>query len=177
MQKILFYNSNQNINIISCIFIKWNYRTLINFRTEPNSVELIRFCHGEPYPNFYEFFDYSIIVFFCIKFGSVRSNRIDQFNIIQYLHGLNASYSVNFEVRFDWTEPNFLKKKHKNNKKVRVRFAVTNSYLIRFGKSFTFDGFTVSDKTFFGSELIWIPRPKTERSCDELSARLNSKFP
>ena len=72
-------------------------------------------------------------MFFCIKFGSVRSNRIDQFNIIQYLHDLNASYSVDFEVRFDRTDPNFLKKKHKNNKKVRVRFAVTNSYLIRFG--------------------------------------------
>jgi len=73
-----------------------------------------------------------IFVFSCIKFGSVRSNRIDQFNIIQYLHDLNASYSVNFEVRFDRIEPNFLKKKHKNNKKVRVLFAVMNSYLIRF---------------------------------------------
>jgi hypothetical protein len=102
-------------------------------RTEPNSVELIRFCHGEPYPNFYEFFDYFCVFLYKVRFGSVRSNRIDQFNIIQYLHGLNASYSVNFEVRFDRTEPNFLKKKHKNNKKVRVRFAVTNSYLIRFG--------------------------------------------
>ncbi len=48
-----------------------------------------------------------IFVFFCIMFGSVRSNRIEQFNIIQYLHDLNASYSVNFEVRFDRIEPNF----------------------------------------------------------------------
>ena len=122
-------------------FNKFSNRTKSN-RTEPNSVELIRFCHGEPYPNFYEFFDYFCV--FLYKFGSVRSNRIDQFNIIQYLHDLNASYSVNFEVRFDRTEPNFLKKKHKNNKKFRVRFAVTNSFnLVRFGKRLTFDSFTV----------------------------------
>ncbi len=32
--------------------IQWNYRTWIKFRTEPNSVDLIWFCHGKPYPNF-----------------------------------------------------------------------------------------------------------------------------
>ncbi len=88
-----------------------NLREILDFRTEPNSVQLIRFCHGEPYPNFYEFFDYFCVFLYKVRFGSVRSNRIDQFNIIQYLHDLNASYSVNFEVRFDRTEPNFLKKK------------------------------------------------------------------
>jgi hypothetical protein len=81
----------------------------------------------------------------CRKYNSVRSNRIDQFNIIQYLHDLNASYSVNFEVRFDRSEPNFLKKKHKNNKKnssaVRRDELVFNS--VRFGKRLNFDSFTV----------------------------------
>ncbi len=37
----------------------------------------------------------------------------------------NRAEPVNFEVRFDRTE--IFKKKHKNNKKIRVRFAVTKS--------------------------------------------------
>jgi hypothetical protein len=117
---------------------------LSNFNKFSNRTELSR-----NNSNFYEFFDYFCVFLSKVRFGSVRSNRIDQFNIIQYLHDLNASYSVDFEVRFDRTEPNFLKKKHKNIKKVRVRFAVTNSYLIiwfgsfRFGKRLTFDSFNV----------------------------------
>jgi hypothetical protein len=69
------------------------------------------------------------LCFFFKKLGSVRSNRIGQFNIIQYLHDLNASYSVNFEVRFDRTEPNFLKKKPKIIKK----FERGSPWRIRFG--------------------------------------------
>ncbi len=52
-----------------------------------------------------------IFVFFCKNFGSVRSNRINQLNIIQYLHHQNASYSAYFEVRFDRTKL-FIKKTH-----------------------------------------------------------------
>ena len=106
---------------------------LSNFNKFSNRTELSRTNSILSRRTVPELFDYFCIFF--KKFGSVRSNRIDQLNIIQYLHHLNASYSVNFEVRFDRTEPNFLKKKHKNNKKVRVRFAVTNSYLIRFGSA------------------------------------------
>jgi hypothetical protein len=98
-------------------------------RTELSRTNSILSNRTRNFPNFL-----IIFVFFCKKFGSVRSNRIDQLSIIQYLRHLNASYLVNFEVRFDRTEPNFLQKKTQNNKKVRVCFAVTNSYLIRFGK-------------------------------------------
>jgi hypothetical protein len=45
-------------------------------------------------------------------------------------YSLNASYSVHFEVQFDRIE--LFTKKHKNNQKVRVRFDLANSYLIRF---------------------------------------------
>ncbi len=46
----------------------------------------------------------------------------------------NKVSQVNFEVRFDRTE--LFTKKTQNNQKVRARFAVTNSYLIRFGITF-----------------------------------------
>ncbi len=48
----------------------------------------------------------------------------------------------------------------KSFNRLRVRFDRTVFNSVRFGKSLTFDSFTVSDKTFFGS----VPRPKTERS-------------
>ncbi len=135
------------------------YPFKLKFRTEPNSIELILFCNGEPYPNFYEFFDYFCV--FCKKFGSVRSNRIDQLSIIQYLHHQNASFSAH--LKFGSIEPNrtFYKKKKKKKSKIRVRFAVTNSYLIRFGsirfdKRLTFDSFTVALSFQFDSEFIII---------------------
>jgi hypothetical protein len=101
-------------------FNKFSNRTEPN-RTESNRTELSRtnsILSRRTVPELLRIF--LRVFLYKVRFGSVRSNRIDQFNIIQYLHGLNASYSVNFEVRFDRTEPNFLKKKHKNNKKVRV---------------------------------------------------------
>jgi len=44
-------------------------------------------------------------------------------------------HHIQLILKFVSIEPNFLKKKQKNNKKVRVRFAVTNSYLIRFASA------------------------------------------
>jgi len=67
----------------------------------------------------------------------LRKNLI-YFSFFNYITLQNSAH---FEVQFDRTE-----KKHKNNPKVRARFAVTNSYLIRFGKRLTFDSFTLVKK-------------------------------
>ena len=118
-----------NINTVKLSnFNKFSNRTESN-RIEPNRTELSRtnsILSRRTVPELLQIF-WLFLCFF------VKSSVLYQLNIIQYLHHLNASYSVHFEVRFDRSEPNFLQKKHKNNKKFRVRFAVTNSYLIRFG--------------------------------------------
>jgi len=64
----------------------------------------------------FKFFDY-----FCMSFfekSSVRSNRIDQLNVIHHFQHLNASYSLYFELS---NRTELFKIKHKNNQKVRTR--------------------------------------------------------
>ena len=77
-----------------------NLSNLNNFRTEQNLVELIWFWLWLDFDNRTRTFTNFLIIFdfFCKKFGSVQSNWIDQMYIIQYLHHLNASYSVYFEL-------------------------------------------------------------------------------
>ncbi len=59
---IVHIHANQPLNLfyllIFIISVTMKLSNFNNFRIEQNSVELIRFCHGEPYPTFYEFFDY-----------------------------------------------------------------------------------------------------------------------
>jgi len=44
--------------------------------TIDNLIKSIRFCHGEPYQNFSEFFDY-----FCVFLQEVRFDRIESINL------------------------------------------------------------------------------------------------
>ncbi len=58
-------NKAKNLKILTCqTTVKLSNLNKFSNRIEPNSVELIRFCNGEP--NFL-----IIFVFFCKKFGSV----------------------------------------------------------------------------------------------------------
>ncbi len=109
-------------------------RAKSGFRIESNSIESIRFCHGDLNKNFSEYLNYYTVFF--LK-SSIRfdRNRTDQVNKIHHLHRLNALYSVHFEVRFDRTEPNLLQKIEK--------IIEMNSHLIRFGKRLKFESFTV----------------------------------
>jgi len=92
------HNFTMNSNYSETIELKLNF--------ELNPVELIRFCYGEPYPNynFWLFFDY-FCVFFVNKFYRFGSNRIDQLNTIQYLH--QSSRIIFSNLKFGSIEPNF----------------------------------------------------------------------
>jgi len=95
--------------------VKLSNLNLILNRAEPNSVELIRVCHGDPYPNFYES---SVIQ----KIGlSLKSNQSTEHNVMS--SSLEYTYSVRKNTKI-------IKKFVKG----RVRFAVMNSYLIRYCK-------------------------------------------
>ncbi len=56
-------------------FSKLTMVKLSNFNKFSNRIELIRFCHGEPYPNFYEFFYYFCVFLYKVRFGSIEPNR------------------------------------------------------------------------------------------------------